>query len=437
MDRLILQEPAAARAGRLRVAYIVNQFPAPTETFVRNQIAEVAGAGHWVDIYTTSPGPATEAETAPCGQWRTRCLAAPPGWRGVRRIGGLLAATRGDAPMAALRALVAAGHDGFEGSRRLLHAALLLGARGRPQYDVIHAQFGPLGLFALRLKQAGAISGALLTSFRGYDVGICLRHDEHVYDALFREGDLFLPVCDALRARLIRAGCAPGKVRVHRSGIVCRHLPYRERRAEAQTRIVTVGRLVEKKGTDYAVRAVARLLGAGCRLEYTIVGTGPLRDALARRIADLGVGRHVHLVGARSHAAALALMDGAHILLAPSVTADDGDEEGIPNVIKEAMALGVLVIGTRHGGIPEVIEDGVTGFLVPERDDEAIAERVAFLMEHPDVWTAMSRCARDRIEGEYDVERLNTELIGLYREVARHHGTVTDASGMGTMAGVG
>jgi colanic acid/amylovoran biosynthesis glycosyltransferase len=105
----------------------------------------------------------------------------------------------------------------------------------------------------------------------------------------------------------------------------------------------------------------------------------------------------------------------SHILIAPSVTAADGDEEGIPNTLKEAMAMGLPVISTVHAGIPELVNDGVSGFLVPERDVEALADRLMRLVDQPETWAAMGRAGRRQIEAEFDTDRLNDDLLVLYK----------------------
>jgi colanic acid/amylovoran biosynthesis glycosyltransferase len=105
--------------------------------------------------------------------------------------------------------------------------------------------------------------------------------------------------------------------------------------------------------------------------------------------------------------------------VAASVTAADGDEEGIPNVLKEAMASGMPVVGTRHAGIPELIEDGVSGLLVPERNQAALADALQRLALQPEQWAAMGRAGRAKIEMEYDIHRLNDRLAGLLENLIR------------------
>jgi colanic acid/amylovoran biosynthesis glycosyltransferase len=123
----------------------------------------------------------------------------------------------------------------------------------------------------------------------------------------------------------------------------------------------------------------------------------------------------VSWLGALPHQEIVRVCRESHVLVAPSVTASGGDVEGIPNALKEAMALGLPVVATRHGGIAELVDDGVSGFLVPERNPAALAERLGFLLDHPERWEAMGRAGRAKVEAEFDAEPLNDRLVELYR----------------------
>ncbi|MBA3258531.1 MAG: glycosyltransferase [Gemmatimonadales bacterium] len=242
-----------------------------------------------------------------------------------------------------------------------------------------------------------------------------------MYAATFRFGDLFLPVCDFLARRVIDMGAPPERVVVHRTGIDLRHWPYRERRPASggSLRLVTVARLVEKKGIAYVLHAVKALTDARIPVEYEVVGEGPLRESLARDVERLGIADRVRLHGWQTQAQVRAQLDRAHVLVQASVTAGDADEEGIPNVLKEAMAAGMPVVATRHAGIPELVEDGVSGLLVPERDPGALASALGSLARTPERWVAMGLAGRARIGREYDIEMLNDRLADLFAQVGR------------------
>jgi len=145
-----------------------------------------------------------------------------------------------------------------------------------------------------------------------------------------------------------------------------------------------------------------------------VAGDGSFRSTLEAQRDRLGLDRRVRLLGWQTQAQVRQVLGRAHVLVAPSITAGNADEEGIPNVLKEAMASGLPVVATRHGGIPELVENGVTGFLVAERDPQILAERLAELAAPSERWAAMAAAGRARVEREYDIERLNDRLVTLF-----------------------
>jgi colanic acid/amylovoran biosynthesis glycosyltransferase len=159
-------------------------------------------------------------------------------------------------------------------------------------------------------------------------------------------------------------GAPRGRIVVHPTGIDVRHFAFRAPTPPADgepLRLVSVARLREKKGVSYAIEAVGRLRATGVPVCYEIAGDGPLRASLEQQVAAAGLGDTVRLRGALPQAEVRALMERSHLLLAPSVVASDGDEEGVPSVIKEALAVGLPVVATRHSGIPEIVIPGRRG----------------------------------------------------------------------------
>jgi colanic acid/amylovoran biosynthesis glycosyltransferase len=203
------------------------------------------------------------------------------------------------------------------------------------------------------------------------------------------------------------------------SGIQCARFRFAPRQppGDGRVRVVTTGRLVEKKGVEYGIRAVARLRAAGVSVEYAVVGDGPLRPALEQLIGELGLAGAVSILGWRQESEVARVLDRAHLFLSPNVTAANGDEDAPVNVIKEAMATGLPVVGTRHGGIPEVVQDGVSGFLVAERDVDALVERLGHLVAHPELWPGMGQAGRAWVERHYDAPMLAARLEEIYRQL--------------------
>lgn len=417
----------------LRIAFLLPTFPELSNTFVLAQITGLLDRGHEVDLFAISRKPfaGAQPDVARYGlASRMRHLAVPRA-HAPRLFSALrlMAGQRGRHP-AMWDALNPRRHGRLAWNLVRLHTAASFLRAG--DYDVLHCQFGDHGPAAARLVALGATRARLVTSFRGADLTVHLaRHPAH-FRELFRVGALFLPVSRDFRERLIAVGAPRERVLVHHSGIDLRRFAYAPRRApEGATRLLFVGRLTEKKGLVYALDAAAAVHANGRDVELTVVGQGPLLGPLRARAAELGISDRVRFLGARTHDEVVSLMSASHLLLAPSVTAAGGDQEGIPNVVKEAMATGMPVIATYHSGIPELVEDGVSGLLVPERDTAALAERLAFLLDHPERWPQFSRAARAAVEADFDAERLNDLLVERYRTtmdaVAESNSTAQEA----------
>lgn len=405
----------------MKIAYIVGSFPHVSETFIVNQIAGIVARGHSVDIYTTISDVIGDV---PREVHRYRLLdrtyslyGARNFWARIIKASSLLVSEGCRAPRLVWRALNVVRYGRAAVSLGLLIAGLTLRQQQRTRaYDVIHCQFGNFGEIALRLREIGVITGRLVTSFRGFDATKYLRARPRAYEALFLQADLLLPVSQSLADHLIAVGCEPSKIVVLHSGIECNKFRYIDRRLaeDEPVRILTIGRLTEKKGICYAIEAVARVIASGRNVSFTIVGEGALRNDLQRLCDELGVSKFVKLIGWRRHNEVVNLIEASHLLLAPSVTGADGDEEGIPNSVKEAMATGMPTVCTNHGGIPELIEHGVSGYMVPERDVEAMADRLLYLIDHPQTWAVIGRAARTRVFAEFDTEKINDALEQLY-----------------------
>ena len=202
-------------------------------------------------------------------------------------------------------------------------------------------------------------------------------------------------------------------------GIDCQKFTFtpRQPHPDGQIRLVTIARLVEKKGIEYSIRAVAKLSQIDPNLKYNIVGDGELRESLECLIQELDVGDTIKLLGWKDSKEIIKILNSAHIFLAPSVTSHNGELEGIPVVLMEAMAMGLPVVSTQHSGIPELVEDGVSGFLVPERDSEALAEKINYLIQHPDIWVQMGKEGRLQVEKFHNIDRLNERLIEIYQKL--------------------
>jgi len=286
-------------------------------------------------------------------------------------------------------------------------------------FDIIYCQFGDRATVFLPIKEGQNLKAKFVTCFRGADLSKNVKQNPNKYDLLLRKGDLFLPVCDAFRRRLISLGCDPKKIIVHHSAIDCKKFSFKSRTFNKGdiVNMVTVCRLVEKKGLTYSIRAVAQLIRKYPDIRYDIVGFGPLEQELKQLIEKLGVQNQIRLVGRVSEDEVAAMLDNTHIFVLASVTAKSGDEEGIPNALKEAMARGIPVVSTYHSGIPELVDNGVSGFLVPQRDVKMLAKRIEYLINNPNLWYKMGLAGHNKVNDGYDKEKINDRLVNILKRL--------------------
>ncbi|EAQ01570.1 hypothetical protein OB2597_03998 [Pseudooceanicola batsensis HTCC2597] len=293
-------------------------------------------------------------------------------------------------------------------------------------YDVVHAQFATLGLDVLRQIDIGALRPrGLVVHVRGYDISKHVRsHGPRVYDSLFARADLFIANCEHFRQVAIGLGCPPDRIVV--VGSPCDtdfftppatpRPPFEGR----PLRLVAVGRLVEKKGFADAVEAVGLLAAQGREVTLDILGDGPERDDLAARAARAGVADRVTFHGAASRPQVLEALHRADIGLAPSVTASTGDQDAPVNTLKEQMATGMPVVATDHGGIPELVIDGVNGRLVPERDPAAIARAIGEFADEPGHWEELGRAGRRKVLENYAPRIILERTLAAYARAVGH-----------------
>jgi colanic acid/amylovoran biosynthesis glycosyltransferase len=294
----------------------------------------------------------------------------------------------------------------------------------RGNFSLIHAHFGPGGIYALGYAVRHRLP--LVVLFHGYDVpalmGTARFRPEHwrytlLHKSLFRRSTLLLAASNELRELLISIGAPPDRTLVWKLGVrIPAMRPPTRVRKRGPLQVVMVGRFVEKKGFEYGIRAAGGAARLGIPVEVTLVGAGE-REPLYRAVAEReGLTGKVRFTGFLPHDATLDIIRRADIVISPSVVASDGDRDSGVIVLKEASARFVPVIGTFHGGIPDIIEDGVTGFLVPERDVSQLTARLAALATHPELRMRMGRAGRAKMQAEYEIGARVRELEAIYDE---------------------
>lgn len=406
----------------MRIAFVVHLFPALSETFILNQITGLIKLGHEVDIYADSArkDPKVHADIEKYNLLaRTYYRPRKPSNKLnlLLQTARLLGSYVWKDPQSLIKSL-----DVFKYGRKAVSLALMYDTfpflSGQP-YDIVHCHFGRSGLKAAFLREMGILQGKLVTTFYGFDINASpMIAGMDLYAFLFQRGDLFIVNSTFMAGKAARLGCPESRLIRLPLGLDLSLYSFKPRllRANEPVKVLTVARLVEKKGLEYSIRAVASLVKTFPDIQYCIAGDGELRAPLEALIAELGMSGNIKLLGWKTQDEVRELYRDAHIFILSSVTAANGDQEGQGLVLQESQAEGLPVLSTLHNGIPDGVLDGKSGFLVPERDVDALAEKLRYLIEHPEVWAEMGRAGRTFVEENYNLQTLNDQLVEIYQQ---------------------
>jgi colanic acid/amylovoran biosynthesis glycosyltransferase len=301
----------------------------------------------------------------------------------------------------------------YRGEYQLL--ASLLERRGA---DLMHIYFGHTGVHLLPFIEQW--NKPCVVSFHGADVA--LKEDIANYPAklrrLFEVVPLVFARSQSLADRLSEFGCPPEKLRINRTGVPLDEFPFVDRQAppDGHWRIMQACRLISKKGVATSLRAFAIFKKDHPQAKFYIAGKGPLQPELEMLAAGLGIFKDVHFIGFLSQPKLMELYASSHLFLHPSEMPPDENQEGVPNSILEAMATGLPVAATQHGGIPEAVEHGRTGWLVPEEDHVALANAMQEITRSPRVLTEMGLRAREAVIKRFEQEAQIDQLEWFYEE---------------------
>lgn len=395
----------------MQLLYLTKRFPVLSETFVHEQMRYFRSRGHSVHVICQAPRMKHADlvdmdcvdEVHAIGQitkYFWKLYAALPGLRG----GGL--------PHSALAM-----------------ASLL--ARKNIVPDAIVAHFGPNAIAASHLSKALRGRAPIIGVFHGYDLSSEVRRLGFSNYVLHGDRiDLFVAISDFWSKKLHSFGIPSQKIRTIHVGVdVSTHaLPRRD--GSSKLVVVSVGRLTEKKGFSTLIDAFSSLpSGLAQEAELVIIGDGPLRDRLLRQATGSPARDSIRVLGAMPHKDVLRRIERASVFVLASQTASDGDMEGIPVVLMEAMARGIPVISTYHSGIPELIEHGVSGLLVPEADAPALTDALASVVRDPAAAELRAQAGKRMIELRFNAQTQNAALeAAIMSLVAESRGDATAAA---------
>lgn len=410
----------AERADDRPVAYIMSRFPKLTETFVLDELVAVDRHGVRVELF-----PLLRERTAimhpDAIPWVARAHYLPFLSAAILRSNVALLARNPRRYLGTLGAML----RGTAGSMNFLLGGIGIFPK------VVHAatQMERLGVRHVHCHFAThpALAGFLIHRLTGIPYSFTAHgSDLHVERRMLCRKIAeakFAVTISRSNAAVIEAECGgpPANLEVIRCGVDLRTFAPREETAASSggPPVVTcIGTLHEVKGQRHLVDAIARLSARGLDVRCRFVGDGPDREALERQVADLGLERCVEFLGQRTRRQIVDLLAETDVLVTPSVPTREGKREGLPVVLIEAMASGVPVVASHLSGIPELVEDGVTGLTVPPGDADAIADAVARLLADPLLASTLAAAGRERIVEEFDLDRNADRLIALFGTAA-------------------
>ncbi|WP_246246569.1 glycosyltransferase [Paenibacillus lemnae] len=298
----------------------------------------------------------------------------------------------------------------------------MAGELQRLQPKLIHAHFGTDAAIVLPL--AAKLNIPLITTFHGYDATTKDEYAKKSYythrnyvkkrKQLQRNGALFIAVSDFVEKKLLEQGYPPHKVVRHYTGINPQ-IFQADSSVQRKPIVLFVGRLVEVKGCTYLLQAMQAVQEAIPGVQLVVIGDGPQRGELEhmaqRTLADY------RFLGLQSPAEIKAWMNQAQVFCAPSVSVDNGAEEGLGTVFLEASAMGLPVVSFATGGIPEAVKHGQTGLLAPEKNTAALSQHIIALLTNPLLWSRFSEQGRQRVIEHFDLEKQTRQMEDLYQSV--------------------
>lgn len=303
---------------------------------------------------------------------------------------------------------------------RISHAeaAAIMRILNLERAKLLHIYFGHIAVHLLPIIRAWTRPSVV--SFHGADVTVDLEKPAYRTATLemLNAVRLVLVRSESLRRAIVDLGCDEKKLRIHRTGIPLTEFPFRPRiwPDDDRWRLLQAGRLVEKKGLRTGLLAFAEFAKQFSESTFTIAGEGPLLNELRALARELKIDDRISFAGFVSQNELRDLFYESHIFIHPSETGADGNQEGVPNSMLEAMATGLPVFATRHGGIPEAIENGVSGVLVAERDDRALAAELIRHAKDPNKLSILASNGAEAVAQKFEQQAQVRRLEDYYFE---------------------
>lgn len=399
----------------MEILFFLYKFPVVSETFVLNQIAYFISKGYSVQIVSVFPGD-DNIEHAVIKEFdliqRTHYLLEKDSknkvLRSISRVFSIIPIFFNRKKLKSLN-YRKYGHY----SKNLLIPSILSKNKNNFHADVIISHFGTISVLAYQLRLLGVLNGKLAAVFHGNDISHkrTLHIFKNDYVRLCKEAEFILPISELWAKKIKSLSGREDNVHVIRMGIRTEKFIFNPKSyLNNPIKLLSIARLTEKKGISIALQACQLLKKEKIPFHYTIIGDGPLRSKLELQVIELGLENEVFFIGSKAQEVVSSYLSISDLFLLPSVTALDGDMEGIPVVLMEAMAIGIPVISTFHSGIPELIENGVSGFLVNENDPIGIYNVIRGILNSPEDLEDICVNAKQKIDEEFEQDKSYSKM---------------------------
>jgi colanic acid/amylovoran biosynthesis glycosyltransferase len=270
------------------------------------------------------------------------------------------------------------------------------------KFDIVHCHFGMNGLIGVFLKNRG-FCRKVITTFHGADINSYIKkYGPNIYKTLYKESDVITTNTDFTKSKIIQNG-GPSQIHIIPEGLFFDDYKNQKPFSKIPNSILTVGRLEEKKGYYYSLNAIALIKRIIPDINYFIIGDGSLHDELTKLVVRLGISDNCHFLGSCTSTKIREYYQKCSIFILPSVTASNGDMEGQGLVLQEAQASGIPVISTIHNGIPDGILKDTSGFLIPEKDSEQLAQKILVLLNNDKLRSTMGKAGIEFVKKKYDI----------------------------------
>lgn len=387
----------------MKIAYVLDAFPKLSESFIIGEVVEIMNLGHDVKIFSLNH----PRETIVHREVVEKELLSSTYYFSFRNVFKNLLRF-----LTNLLRVFSLGETNFSVSGLIDNAKVAYFASEVRDRDLIHSHFAFTGEFVRKLSKVARIPFTLTT----HAVDIFVRPDVHKLRKMVADSHTVITISDYNRTYLEGLLGSKGKIQVIRCGVnLQKFVPNERHYYDGKIRLLAVARLIEKKGLRYLIKAMKNVV-ADVSCELHIIGSGPQHNELLQLVYELDLNDYVHFGSNIDDSELIKYYNGSDIFLLPCTVSDNGDKDGIPVSIMEAMAMKLPVVSTTVSGIPELVKPDC-GFLIPEKDTLRLAEAIEKLCRNKNLRISMGESGRKIVEKDYNLKIQSRKLSDLFEKI--------------------